>query len=155
MRAGGWEGCTRALHGPGFRGMQRTGPSTAKRSSHPPLLTAAAGWHNIGACGRHATRQAGSSGDLAVFEGVSRQEAMVGRKVGRCGECFCCGVAAAASHECACALLHTPRARTRAHAQRTRAHNQQVKRLWPDDAAKTKGDPWFMAVVTDYDPKEK
>ncbi|KIZ02225.1 hypothetical protein MNEG_5731 [Monoraphidium neglectum] len=29
---------------------------------------------------------------------------------------------------------------------------RKVKRYWPDDAAKNKGDPWFMAVVTDYDP---
>ena len=28
----------------------------------------------------------------------------------------------------------------------------QVKRYWPADAAKNKGDPWFTAVVTDYDP---
>jgi hypothetical protein len=31
----------------------------------------------------------------------------------------------------------------------------QVKRYWPADAAKNKGDPWFNAVVTDYDPVQK
>jgi len=45
-----------------------------------------------------------------MFEGVTRSEAMVGRK---------------------------------------------VKRYWPEDAAKNRGDPWFTAVVTDYDPGQK
>ena len=32
---------------------------------------------------------------------------------------------------------------------------QQVKRFWPDDAQKNRGDPWFTAVITDYDPERK
>ncbi|KIY94981.1 hypothetical protein MNEG_12982 [Monoraphidium neglectum] len=73
--------------------------------------------------GSKKAKQASASNDLSMFEGVTRQEAMVGRK----GDAQAAGGATAAA----------------------------VKRYWPADAAKNKGDPWFNAVVTDYDPVQK
>ncbi|GBF95555.1 hypothetical protein Rsub_08536 [Raphidocelis subcapitata] len=63
-----------------------------------------------GGGGSSKKAKSATAAELAAFAGVSRAEAMVGRK---------------------------------------------VRRYWPEDAGKNKGDPWFTAVVTDYDPSRR
>jgi hypothetical protein len=61
----------------------------------------------------------------------------------------------------AAAAAAAPRAAPESQPQTPRAppprrpKQPQVKRYWPEDAAKNKGNPWFNAVVTDYDPVQK